>query len=107
LSKKLEDLSAAKAGVSQAELEEAFLSLGTLEQENAEQEGLLEAATAAKEKARTALNKANDNMRAVLSVRDPIQEELQRASWIVRNADPDQPVPPLGNQAPRIKSVRS
>lgn len=106
MSKPLDQLDASKAGVSQAELEEAFLSLATLEEENAAEEAALEPVIEAKKKARAALDKATLKVREALARRDPVAEEWARAAWIVRNADPDQPPPPLGNQAPRIKSVR-
>ncbi len=107
MSKQLDQLDAAKAGVSQAELEDAFLSLGTLEEENMAEEAKLEAVIEAKKKARAGLDKATEKVREVLAIRDPVAEEWARAAWIVRNADPDQPPPPLGNQAPRISSVRA
>ncbi len=106
MSKKLDQLVASQAGVSQAELEEAFLSLATLEQELEVEEANLETTRIAKLKARTALDKANDKVRAALLLRDPVFEEHQRASWIVRNADPDQPVPPTGIQPPRVRARR-
>jgi len=106
LSKNLDELDASKAGVSQAELEESFLSLATLEEELAAEEAALELAVSAKDKSRTALNKATEKVREAAASRDPVFEEHQRASWIVRNADPDQPVPPLGNQAPTIRARR-
>lgn len=107
MSKPLDQLDASKAGVSQAELEDAFLSLATLEEENAAEEAKMETVIEAKKKARVVLDKATEKVREALAVRDPIAEEWARASWIVRNADPDQPPPPLGNQPPRIKSVRA
>jgi hypothetical protein len=107
LSKPLDQLDASKAGVSQAELEEAFLSLATLEEENAAEEVKLEAVIEAKKKARAGLDKATEKVREALAVRDPVAEEWARAAWIVRNADPDQPPPPLGNRPPRISSVRA
>ena len=106
MSKKLDELDASKAGVSQAELEEAFLSLATLEEENAAEEAALETVIEAKKKARVGLDKATEKVREALAKRDPVAEEWARASWIVRNADPDQPPPPLGNQAPRIRARR-
>jgi chromosome segregation ATPase len=107
LSKKLEELVASKAGVSQAELEDAYLSLGTLEEELAEVEAKMEPLFAAKAKAKAAINKANAALKKANAERDPVAEEWARASWIVRNADPDQPPPPMGNQPPGIKSFRS
>ncbi len=107
MSKPLEQLDASKAGVSQAELEDAFLSLATLEEENAAEEAALELVREAKKKARAALDKATLKVREALATRDPVAEEWARADWIVRNADPDQPPPPLGKQGPRIKSVRA
>ncbi len=106
MSKKLDQLVASQAGVSQAELEEAFLSLATLEEELVAEEASLETALAAKVKARTALEKATDKVRTALASRDPVFEEHQRASWIVRNADPDHPVPPTGIQPPRVGARR-
>jgi len=106
LSKKLDELVASQAGVSQAELEEAFLSLATLEEELVTEEAALETARVAKVKARAALDKANDRVRTAILSRDPVFEEHQRASWIVRNADPDQPVPPTGIQPPRVRARR-
>lgn len=105
--KSLDALDASKAGVSQAELEESFLSLATLEEEMAEADSNVEAALTKKRKAKEDLASANENLRSALAVRDPIAEELARASWIVRNADPDHPAPPMGNRPPGIKSVRS
>lgn len=105
--KKLDALDASKAGVSQAELEDAFLSLGTLEEELTEADEAVTAAIAAKKKASTAYDKAKDGVKDALATRDPVKEEWQRADWIVRNADPDQPPPAVGNQAPTIKSQRS
>lgn len=107
MSKKLEALDAAKAGVSQAELETAFTFLPALMEESKEVEAELEAALAAKRQAKEALQAATEAVREVLRRRDPVAEELARADWIVRNADPDQPPPPLGNRPPGIKSVRS
>ena len=106
MSKKLDQLVASQAGVSQAELEEAFLSLATLEEELAAEEASLEIVMAAKDKARAAFEKAKDKVRTALASRDPVFEEHQRASWIVRNADPDQPVPPTGIQPPRVGARR-
>ena len=105
--KPLDALDASKAGVTQAELEEAFISLATLEEEAAEVEPKLEAALEKKRKAKEALVAANMELRDILSQRDPIVEELARASWIVRNADPDTPPPPMGNRPPNVKSLRS
>lgn len=105
--KPLDALDASKAGVTQAELEEAFLSVATLEEELAEVEKKLEAGLDKKRKAKEALMTVNESLREILQERDPIAEELARASWIVRNADPDQPPPPMGNRPPGIKSVRS
>jgi len=106
LSKNLDQLDASKAGVSQAELEESFLSIATLEEELVVEEAALETALAAKAKSRVTLDKAIAKVRKAILSRDPVFEELQRASWIVRNADPDQPVPPLGKQAPTIRAKR-
>ncbi len=106
MSKKLDELVASQAGVSQTELEEAFLSLATLGEELEVEETALEALLAAKDKARTGYEKAKDRVRAALLTRDPVFEEHQRASWIVRNANPDQPVPPTGIQPPRVGARR-
>ena len=106
MSKKLDQLVASQAGVSQAELEEAFLSLATLEEELAAEEANLAATRVVKDKARAAYEKAKDKVRAASRLRDPVFEEHQRASWIVRNADPDQPVPPTGIQPPRVRARR-
>lgn len=106
MSKPLDQLEASQAGVSDAELEVAFLELPMLEEELAGEEASLEAALAAKTKARAAFDKARDKVREALAKRDPVFEEHQRASWIVRNADPDQPVPPTGIQPPRIRARR-
>lgn len=107
LSKKLEQLDAAKAGVSQAILTQAFDTLPMLEKENDEWEGKLETAQENLRTAKVAFAKAREAMRDVLKERDAVAEEWARASWIVRNADPDHPQPPLGAQAPRIKTPRS
>ncbi len=106
MSKKLDELVASQAGVSQAELEEAFLSLATLEEELVAEEANLETARAAKIKARTSFEKATDRVRAAILTRDPVFEEHQRASWIVRNADPAHPVPPTGIQPPSVVARR-
>ena len=106
MSKKLDELVASQAGVSQTELEEAFLSLATLGEELEVEEATLETARVAKDKARTGYEKAKDRVRAALASRDPVFEEHQRASWIVRNADPDHPVPPTGIQPPRVRARR-
>lgn len=105
MTKKLDQLDASKAGVSQAELEDAFLSLATLTEEMEEHEAGIETAIAAKRKAKEAHMKAAQKVKDLLPARDLAKEKWQRADWIVRNADPDQPVPPLGNQAPRIKAA--
>lgn len=107
MSRPLEELDAAKAGVSQSELEAAFAFLPALEQEKDEIEAELADAHKVKLEAKAAVQKANANLKEVLAERDPIVEEWARADWIVRNADPDQPPPPLGQRAPRIKSQRS
>ena len=106
MSKSLDDLDASKAGVSQAELEDSFLSLATLEEELASEDATLEAAIEVKRKAKANLYKATDKVKEALATRDPVQEEWQRADWVVRNADPDQPPPPLGKQGPRIQTMR-
>ncbi len=106
MSKKLDELVASQAGVSQSELEEAFLSLATLEEELEAEEAALETARVANVKARTAYEKAKDRVLAASRSRDPVFEEYQRASWIVRNADPDQPVPPTGIQPPDVRARR-
>jgi hypothetical protein len=106
MAKKLDQLDAAKAGVTQAVLTQAFDTLPMLEEEHTEWEGKLETALTDKRKARTALDDATDKVREILSTRDAVTEEWARASWIVRNADPDQPAPPLGNQPPGIKTLR-
>ena len=106
MSKPLDQLDASKAGVSQAELEDAFLSLATLEENLATEEAALETALVAKRKARTTHMNAGAKVRGLLETRDPAKDDWQRADWIVRNADPDQPPPPLGNQAPRTTAMR-
>lgn len=104
--KKLDQLDAAKAGVSQAVLTQAYDTLPMLEKENEEWEAKLETAQAALSKASEAKEKAKAKVREVLADRDPVAEEWARASWIVRNADPDQPPPPTGIVPPSIKSPR-
>lgn len=106
MSKPLDQLVASQAGVSQAQLEVAFLELPELEKELVAVEAPLEAARAAKLKARMAFDKANDKVRAAVAARDPVFEELQRASWIVRNADPDYAVPPTGIRPPEVRALR-
>ena len=106
MSKPLDQLDASQAGVSQAELEAAFLELPELEKELATEEANLETALAAKVKARTAFGKAKERVQAALTTRDPVFEECQRAAWIVRNADPDQPPPPTGIVPPDIRAMR-
>ncbi len=106
MSKPLDQLDASQAGVSQAELEIAFRELPELEKELVREEAALETALAAKIKARTILDKANEKVRAVLVSRDPVFEECQRVTWIVHNADPDTPIPLTGVFAPRIKAMR-
>lgn len=106
MSKSLDQLDASKAGVSQAELEESFLSIATLEEELEVEQAKVDTARAAKVKARTALTNAANKVKTAQIGRDPVKEELQRAAWIVRNADPDQPPPPMGNQAPTITAKR-
>lgn len=106
MSKTLEELDASKAGVTQAELESAFSFLSALEEEKKEVDTELEAARANKLEAKEALVAANMAIKDILSRRDPIAEEWARADWIVRNADPDQPTPPMGNRPPGIKSKR-
>ncbi len=106
MSKPLDQLVASQAGVSQADLEVAFLELPELEKELVTVEAPLEAARIAKLKARVAFDKANDRVRAAVALRDPVFEELQRASWIVRNADPDYAAPPTGIQPPQVRAQR-
>lgn len=106
MSKPLDQLDASQAGVSQAELEVAFLELPELEAELVTVEAPLEMAREAKAKARMALDKATDKVRAAILVRDPVFEELQRAAWIVRNADPDYATPPTGIVAPEVRAAR-
>ncbi len=106
MSKPLDKLDASQAGVSQAELEVAFLELPELETELVKVEAVLETALAVKLNARTALDKATEKVRAALASRDPVFLECQRASWIVRNADPDQPPPPTGIVPPRLSGMR-
>ncbi len=106
MSKPLDQLDASQAGVSQAELEVAFLELPELENELVTEEAALETALAAKFKARVALDKATEKVRAVLLIRDPVFEERQRAAWIVHNADPDTPIPPTGIVPPQITAMR-
>ncbi len=106
MSKSLDQLDASQAGVSQADLEVAFLELPELETELVTVEATLETARAAKLKARIAFDKANDRVRVAVAVRDPVFEELQRASWIVRNADPDYITPPTGIAPPEVRAMR-
>lgn len=106
MSKPLDQLIASQAGVSQADLEVAFLELPELEKELVAVEAPLLAAREAKFKARTAFEKANDKVRAAVLIRDPVFEELQRASWIVRNADPDYATPPTGIMPPQVRAKR-
>ncbi len=106
MSKPLDQLDASQAGVSQAELEAAFLELPELEAELVGEEATLETALEAKVKARAALDKATEKVRAALMTRDPVFEERQRAAWIVHNADPDTPTPPTGIVPPRIRAMR-
>ncbi len=106
MSKPLDQLVASQAGVSQADLEVAFLELPELEAELVTVEAPLLAAREAKLKARLALEKATDKVRDAIAVRDPVFEELQRASWIVRNADPDYASPPTGIMPPEVRSMR-
>jgi len=105
--KPLKDLDPVKAGVSLAVLTKAFDTLDLLEAELAEEDAKVADGLVKKKKAQAAYDKAKDDMRALLHVRDAVQEEWQQASWIVRNADPDQPPPPLGNRVPGIKTPRS
>lgn len=93
--------------MSQAELDGAYASLGTLEAELAEADAALEAAIAAKKAAQMTLIEAKEAARTASKLRDPIFEEWQRAAWIVRNADPEYPAPPMGAGAPQIDSVRN
>lgn len=104
--KKLDQLDAAKAGVSQAVLTQAYDTLPMLEKENAEWEEKLATAQDALQKAQDAKEKAKAKVREILADRDAVAEEWAKASWIVRNADPDQPPPPVGNQPPGIKTPR-
>ena len=106
MSKPLDQLDASQAGVSQAELEVAFLELPELEKELELVEAPLETARVKKLAARTAFEKATDKVRDAISVRDPVFEEHQRASWIVRNADPDYPTPPTGIMPPQVRAKR-
>ena len=107
MSKPLDQLDASQAGVSQAELEVAFLELPELETELVAVEATLETARAAKLKARTAFEKATDKVRAAIADRDPVFEEHQRAAWIVRNADPDYATPPTGIVPPEVRAMRT
>ena len=107
MSKKLDQLDAAKAGVSQAILTKAYDELPLLIEENDEVEAKMEELLEKKRKAKAALNKANAALKAYLPTRDAVAEEWARASWIVRNADPDQPPPPTGIVPPGIKTPRS
>lgn len=104
--KALDKLDASKAGVSQAELETAFVSLGTLEEELADEDAALESALDGKRRARATLDKATDKVREAIATRDPVYEEWQRADWIVRNADPDQPIP-ASVSGPQIRTRRT
>ncbi len=107
MSKPLDQLDASQAGVSQAELEVAFLERPELETELVAVEATLETARAAKLKARIAFEKATDKVRVAIAGRDPVFEELQRASWIVRNADPDYATPPTGIVPPEVRAMRT
>ena len=107
MSKPLDQLDASQAGVSQAELEVAFLELPELEAELVAVEAPLETARVVKLKARVAFEKATDKVRDAIAVRDPVFEEHQRASWIVRNADPDYATPPTGIMPPQVRAKRT
>jgi len=106
LSKPLDQLDASQAGVSEAELEIAFLELPELEKELELVEAPLETARVANLKARTAAEKTKEKVLVAIAVRDPIFEEHQRASWIVRNADPDYATPPTGIRPPQVRAKR-
>lgn len=106
MSKALKELDAAKAGVSQSELEEAFKNLSSLSKDLEGANAELETALADKEKKAQALEKAKEASREASAKRDPIFLEWQFADWVVRNADPDQPLPPNGMGAPR-RAARS
>lgn len=97
----LDELSASKAGVSQAELEMAYLSLGTLTEELAEADAAVQEALAEKKVVRA---ETQAKLRELMEYRDPIKEEWQRAGWIVRNANVDHPNP-IG-PAPTIRAKR-
>ena len=106
MSKPLDQLDASQAGVTQAELEVAFLELPELEKELELVEAPLETARVANLKARTAAEKTKEKVQAAIAVRDPVFEEHQRASWIVRNADPDYATPPTGIRPPQVRAKR-
>lgn len=106
MSKPLEELVAAQAGVSQAVLDRAYNDLTSLEAEMAAAEAEAEKAIAKKKDAQASYDKVKDSTREVLHKRDAIFEEWQRAAWIVRNADPDHPAPPTGIRPPDIKTPR-
>lgn len=106
MSKPLDQLDASQAGVTQAELEVAFLELPELEAELVAVEAPLETARVANLKARTAAEKTKEKVLAAIAVRDPVFEEHQRASWIVRNADPDYATPPTGIRPPQVRAKR-
>lgn len=106
MSKALKDLVASQAGVSQAVLEKAFNDLPGLEKEVAAVEKESEAAIATKRAAQDTYDEAKKTAQAVIRKRDGVFEEWQRASWIVRNADPDYPPPPTGIRPPDIKTPR-
>lgn len=104
--KKLDQLQAGKAGVSKGELAEAFEAVDGLKAELAEADATLAVALEAKEKAAVALQEAKEKAKAASEARDPIYQEWQRADWIVRNSDPDQPTPPMGQAGPRVIAKR-
>lgn len=107
MSKALKELDASKAGVSQGELEEAFANLDALKAELEEADEVLGKALSEKEKKAEALQVSKEKALAASQFRDPIYQEWQRADWIVRNADPDQPPPLVGQNGPRIIAKRA
>jgi hypothetical protein len=106
LSKKLEELEAGQAGVSQAVLERAFKDLPSLEIEKDEVEAEFATALEAKKTAQAKYLEVKQQTHDKLRQRDAIFEEWQRAAWIVRNADPDYPTPPTGIRPPDIETPR-
>jgi hypothetical protein len=107
MAKKLAELDAGKAGVNQAELTVAFDTLPILAKELDAADKAQAAALKAKKALSAEAAVAKESLREANAHRDGIFEEWQRAAWIVRNADPDQPPPALGLRPPAIKTHRS